>query len=309
MSLKNTIRIILREEISLPIHVRRRIRYNDNDIIAYLKKFALRNSDSDELRRWNKGKRIEIALGKSCADTAYEILDSTQLPYDGDDSFHQYMGVIANYLKEKYGEEIKKFMEDFYSDDGDELGSRYVFEKHSERHGGNGFSEGYETWNQLLRAFASWFPDLDWKELKMKLDNMKSGGKILIKKPGDINNTMGYYFSLQRFDVPNKKIKESVLKEALSDRDEKYKKRWESFVIFMKRRDGEIKDTIVEFADKYRNELKTVKIKFIAQAVMDEVIESFIRKNNITDENIYDWIYLFIEDNYTGHILNELEKY
>jgi hypothetical protein len=65
------------------------------------------------------------------------------------------------------------------------------------RYGGNGFSESFETWNKLLRAYSSWFPDLDWAEVKSKLDNKMSDGQpLLIKSPKDKNNTMGYYFSV-----------------------------------------------------------------------------------------------------------------
>jgi len=59
------------------------------------------------------------------------------------------------------------------------LGNSYTFWKHENRHGGNGFSESFESWNMLLRSFASWFPDLDWKEIKKKLDGME-GQPLLI---------------------------------------------------------------------------------------------------------------------------------
>jgi len=205
MSLKQIIRKILRES-RLPINVRRRINYDEENINNLLKKFALRNL--------GQNKKIHITSRLTCRDVAYELLDGIQSEF-GDTEFNYMENVLTDYLEEKYGEQLKEFIKDFYDESGNELGSRYVFEKHSERHGGNGFSEGYETWNLLLKHYASWFPDLDWKELKMKLDNMKSGGKILIKKPGDINNNMGYYFSLQRFD--DDKINKIEQTEGLHD--------------------------------------------------------------------------------------------
>lgn len=186
-------------ESELPVKVRRRINYDEENIINLLKKFALRHSGLN--------KKIHIIVRMTCKDVAYELLDATQVGF-GDKEFLYVEDVLTEYLEEKYGEQLKEFIENFFDESGDELGSRYVFQKHSERNGGNGFTEGYETWNMLLKAYSSLFPDLDWKELKMKLDNMSSGGKILIKKPGDRNNIYNYYFSLQRFDVPNTRKRE-----------------------------------------------------------------------------------------------------
>lgn len=194
--MKNIIKKILKEDSSnlkLPFQIRRRIRYDEEQIINYLKKFAISGLRYNTIR---DNTNLDSVIRKACSDTAYEIVDSTQTI--DDDLFEKISNDLSKFLEEKYGEEIKEFAENFYSPSGNELGSVYTYWKHADRYGGNGFSESFETWNKLLKSYASWFPDLDWKELKNKLDNMESGGKILIKKPGDKNNTMGYYFSLIR---------------------------------------------------------------------------------------------------------------
>ena len=183
MNLKHTIRKVLLES-EIPPSVRRRMRYNEEDIINYLKKFAIRTFQYD--------KKIDVIVSKACRNTAYEILDSTHTSVD-DEIFNGLENRLTYYLKDKYGEQIKEFINSFFDSSGDKLGDVYIFWKHADRNGGNGFSESFETWNMLLRKYADWFPDLDWAEIKTKLDD---NGKLLIKKPGDKNNVYNYYFSL-----------------------------------------------------------------------------------------------------------------
>ena len=67
---------------------------------------------------------------------------------------------------------------------------RIRFKKHSERHGGSGFSETFNTWDDLILRFGYWMP-LEWDEVKRKLDD-KNEGQILISSPGEPTNTMNY---------------------------------------------------------------------------------------------------------------------
>ena len=112
------------------------------------------------------------------------------------DDFHDAEKKIANYLKEKYGSDITEYISNFFNKSGDEKGTTYVFWKHVDRNGGNGFSEGFKTWNDLLKNYSWWFPSLDWVDIKEKLDSMQDNKPLLIVEPDDKFNTMGYYFSL-----------------------------------------------------------------------------------------------------------------
>ena len=58
----------------------------------------------------------------------------------------------------------------------------------------NGFTQGFDSWYQLLERFGSWFP-IDWWEVKKELDK-KEYGSVLIMRPGDKLNEYGYYFTI-----------------------------------------------------------------------------------------------------------------
>ncbi len=180
------IKKVLKEESSVPSFIKRRTNFTEDEIKKYLKRFAV--------RVFEPFRKMEIIVNKACHNTAYEILDTITSSVD-DNTFREYEYKLTNYLKEKYGDFVKEFITEFYDSENDVLGNKYIFMKHSERHGGNGFSSSYNTWNELLKEYSWWFPDLDWKEIKRKIDGMV-GQSLLIKKPGDENNTMNYYFSV-----------------------------------------------------------------------------------------------------------------
>ena len=180
--------LIKEEESSIPSFIKRRTNFTEEEIKKYLKKFAI--------RVFEPNKKMDYIISKACHNTAYEILDTITSSVD-DNTFREYEYKLTNYLKEKYGDFIKEFLTEFYDAEGDELGNKYIFMKHSERQGGTGFMSSYNTWNELLKEYSWWFPDLDWKKIKEKLNGM-IGQTLLIKKPGDENNTMNYYFSVKR---------------------------------------------------------------------------------------------------------------
>jgi len=185
---KNIDESIIKEESEVPLFVRRRNRYNtEEEIINYLRKFAIRS--------FKLSRAIGVVVSYACRDTAYEILDSTHTHLDNDD-FHDAEKKIANYLKEKYGKDIAEYISKFYNESGDEEGTTYIFWKHADRNGGNGFSDSFKTWNDLLKNYGTWFPSLDWVDIKEKLDSMQDNKPLLIVEPDDKFNTMRYYFSL-----------------------------------------------------------------------------------------------------------------
>jgi len=188
MELRKMIKKVLKEESSIPSFIKRRNNFTDEEIKKNLKKFAI--------RVFEPNKKMDYIISKACHNTAYEILDTLTSSVD-DNTFREYEYKLTNYLKEKYGDFVKEFLTEFYDAEGDERGNEYVFAKHSERNGGNGFVSSYNTWNELLKEYSWWFTDLDWKEIKRKIDD-KMGAPLLIKKPGDVNNTMNYYFSVAK---------------------------------------------------------------------------------------------------------------
>lgn len=178
------------EETKIPTSIRRRFNFGDDDnIFNQLKKQAL---GSYKYSKDNLGGLVN----RACDYTAYIVLDEVpELHEIPDDERQKLVDELSGLFRKRYGKELKEFIDNFFELNNNILGDSYIFWKHADRHGGNGFSDTFESWNELLRNFASWFPDLDWKEVKKKLDGME-GRALLIKKPGDKNNNMGYYFSL-----------------------------------------------------------------------------------------------------------------
>ena len=193
MKTRQIIKQILAEETKLTPYIRRRFTTQENDIINQFKKDALRNFKLDKTY-------MEIIV-KSSMDAAYEFLD----PIDEWRDLPQKEGVIvlkdlSKLIYEKYGDIVNEYLNNFYDKKNDkEDGYRYVFHKHENSNGtGNGFADSFDTWNDLVRRFGSWFPDLNWNEIKSKLNEKDGQASILIKKPGELNNNMGYYFSLRK---------------------------------------------------------------------------------------------------------------
>lgn len=186
MSLRDTIKKILKEESKIPVSLRRRLNYLDDEkILSQLKKNSLTRNPS-----------IEESIKNGFLNVAHDIV-----PYDEDmdeDELIEYVMKIEEYLLEKYYKIVKDYLQKvFNSKDMIPDGNRYVFWKHSEPSGGNGFSEGYDNWEEFIRHKGSWFP-IDWWEVKSKLDEIPEGkeGKVTIKKPGDKDNIYNYYFSV-----------------------------------------------------------------------------------------------------------------
>lgn len=193
MKTRQIIKQILAEETKLSPYIRRRFNAQENDIINQFKKEALRNSKSDKTY-------LEIIV-KSSMDAAYEFLD----PIDEWRDLPQKEGVIilkdlSKLIYEKYGDIVEEYLNNFFDVKNDKKdGYIYIFHKHENSNGtGNGFADSFDTWNDLIRRFGSWFADLNWNELKSKLDEKDGQASILIKKPGELNNNMGYYFSVRK---------------------------------------------------------------------------------------------------------------
>jgi hypothetical protein len=193
METRQIIKQILAEETKLSPYIRRRFFIESNELISQFKKEALRNVKSDKTY-------LEIIV-KSSMDTAYEFLNSIDEWRD----LPQKEAVIvlkdlSKLIYEKYGDIVNEYLSNFFDEKNDkEDGYRYIFHKHENSNGtGNGFADSFDTWNELIRRFGSWFTDLNWNELKSKLDEKDGQASILIKQPGELNNNMGYYFSVRK---------------------------------------------------------------------------------------------------------------
>jgi hypothetical protein len=183
---------VINEEMKIPEFIRRRFNFDDKKIIIEMKKNALYLTFNYP-KMW-----VEKATKLSAGYTFWELMPDIDLDDIDEETTDKYGQIMSEYFFKLYGQEVMDYLVEIYnSQDQESDGFKYIFIKHSERYGGNGFSEGFETWFKLLSKFGSWFP-FDWSSIKTKLDKMTKGGEILISSPNDEHNTMGYYFSVKK---------------------------------------------------------------------------------------------------------------
>jgi hypothetical protein len=182
MNLQENIKRILREETQIPSYIKRRLKFYDNLIDLF---------KQNSIRYYN------------LKDAAYYTADS-MISYDDEEEFFNNEGyheeiayILGDYLIDKYGDEVRDYLNSSIPEGSfDDDGYNYVFWKHSERYGGNGFSESYPTWGNLIIKRGYWFP-INWGEIKSDLDN-KGETDLLILTPSDKHNSMGYFFSIRK---------------------------------------------------------------------------------------------------------------
>lgn len=203
-TIKESIKRILKEETEIPIPIMRRLGLSK--IPNLMKKYSIR-----DFKEGTKDSIINIAA----RNAAIELLpwhDEDGNDYD-DNEYEKWVKKLTEYLIEHYGNETKEYFDKVLpSGSFDNDGNKYIFIKHSELRGGYGFSEAYSTWGELILNRGWWFI-INWWDVKDKLDKIDEG-KVLFLRPGEPQNTMGYYFSIQK----NKKnLRESVDKISLGD--------------------------------------------------------------------------------------------
>ena len=193
MNLQESIRRILREESELPLNIKRRS--NFSDISDKMKKNSLLSFKSCRTK--------DLLIGFAALQTAKDILpwhDEQGNDYNNED-YKKWVTIVSEYIIENYGKETMEYFDKVLPQGSyDNDGNKYVFLKHSERNGGNGFSETYFTWADLIEGRGWWFP-INWWEVKEKLDKLNRG-RVTFLNPGDKHNTMGYYFSIQKINIP-----------------------------------------------------------------------------------------------------------
>ena len=187
MDLKNNIKRILEEENRLPVKVLRQINF------AGLSDDMTKNS----LRMAGETIILDDVIDKGAEYTAGDIIPWYNFEDYSDDEHNQWIDTLKDYLITNYGEDTKQYLKRILSQGSfNNDGNVYIFKKHSEKNGGQGFSDSFKTWGNLLIRYGWWFA-LEWDEIKSKLDNINEGS-LLILNPGDKQNDNGYYFSIDK---------------------------------------------------------------------------------------------------------------
>ena len=175
MSLKQTIRRILREELNS--YVRRRVDISDEHIKKLIKKGIL--SHSNFLKQ-----NDEVVIEFVSDFTTQELLQ-----WFNQEEYDEYYDSVRDYIKENYSDFMLEYFHETFKENDD---STYCFIKHSERYGGRGFTECFGSWHSFLNRFGSWLPDVDWNKVQEKL---KTENKILLARPLE-GHIYEYFFSV-----------------------------------------------------------------------------------------------------------------
>ena len=181
------------KEGELPTSVRRRINIS-SDFNDDILNGATPNLKTGSLRMLMLGvTKFDTIINKGFRWVAEEMA-----PYDEDydKDYDEYIDGIVLLLKDKYEDDVIEYMTRVIGTLNGPDTHKYRFKKHSERHGGSGFSETFNTWDDLILRFGYWM-SLEWDEIKRKLDTFDKG-QILISSPGEPTNTMNYYFSIEK---------------------------------------------------------------------------------------------------------------
>lgn len=186
MGIRKIIRRVIREETLPSPSIRRRMDMSLYDnVLNELKKVSLRALTRDIYE-------VDNIVDFTTKWVAEEIV-----PYDEDydEDYDGYVREVSLLLKKKFEESIIEYITRVMNTFDGPTNYMYEFKKHSERYGGRGFSTTFDTWGDLIKKYGYWMP-LEWDKIKRELDIMDDEGEILISRPGEPTNTMGYYFSV-----------------------------------------------------------------------------------------------------------------
>ena len=86
------------------------------------------------------------------------------------------------------------------------------------------------------------------------------------------------------------------MKYLITEQQNDYLERWKRFKILMLRRDGVIKELISKYAKRPRRN---------PYAILENVVDELRNTMKVDIDNegeLFDWVYLYVEDNYSGLI-------
>lgn len=185
MTLKNTIKRILNEESKPPIEIRRRLNIDDNYISVFLKDSIIRYFKKENTKEEN----IEKVINKMSEGIIWDSGLGDESPTITTNLFF----LLKIFIRQKYGKFINSYYDNTFIEDDNET---YCFIK-EKRLGdplSGGFTDCVKGWFLFLMKYGYRFTDVDWNEIKKKLNKEK---RILIKKPLE-NHLYHYYISINK---------------------------------------------------------------------------------------------------------------
>lgn len=185
MDIREHIRKTLKEETKL-LSALRRVNITEDKVTHFLKLFIF--------RFLVEIKDIDLLIEKVCNFTSYDLIESGLLHMSDEDA-DNVINELSKKIKDKYSDFIKNYVDNLLNSDDDET---YCFKKHSERNPtlltNRGFGDCVKGWVNFMSEYGTWFPDLDWNEIREKISS-NPNKYLLIKNPLE-NHSYEYYFSV-----------------------------------------------------------------------------------------------------------------
>lgn len=178
---KNSIRRILREESEIPASIRRRTNLSDEEIKKEIKGYIL--------RKYRQNVDMSLFLHLLFDSVTSELLSSVV----DEEMYMEGYNIVQSYLKKNYSDFISDYISKVFK--GNEV-RKFCFTKHSERWGGSGFTDCWDSWYRLINFNGYYVTNVEWDVVKKKLDELPVGRQLLISKPDE--NDYGYYFSIEK---------------------------------------------------------------------------------------------------------------
>jgi hypothetical protein len=93
----------------------------------------------------------------------------------------------------------------------------------------------------------------------------------------------------------------------IEESDSHEQKEWKIFEMFMRRRGEQIRDLILKHSQDYKRSNSNYGKDVVVDKMFELVVADFCDINKIGyDDKEYDWVYFYLQDNYTDYIKDEL---
>jgi len=210
MNLKETIKRILREQLSPTI--KRRLRATNFDELIH----------SAKLTSFNPDNSVE-----DCAKTTINKVANETFPDEdflSDEEMDREWRDFKKFLTNKYYKELTEYFTNKKEKYDNKVPDpfTYTFIKHD--NDGHGFSETFIDIDTLISKYGDWVSNLNWDEITDKLNDINyfpnnnftgkySSNRLLISRIKDEGNKWGYNFSIVKnvpkeyLDMETKKLK------------------------------------------------------------------------------------------------------
>ena len=170
-------------EESIPLQIKRRLDFSSIDEFV----------DKSKLVSFMSKGSAESSVRNAISFVVNKLFN--KFGFD-EDKYEKYSKIISDFLYKKYGSDLRKYFEKKVEDykNREPSDTVYIFEKD---YNGGGFSRPFLYFDDLVDKFGSWL-DIDWDEVKNKLDGMENNQRLKIADVGDEGNAWGYNFYITK---------------------------------------------------------------------------------------------------------------